>query len=133
MREDLQQFLIYVVSSVEQLEILLLLRREPERAWSASEVSAELRGNAESAQLRLVSLLEHALVENVPNGGGGMAHFRYRPATPRLAALVDAVAQAYAERRYSVINTLYSGSTRKLTELADAFKFNKKKEVPDHG
>jgi hypothetical protein len=96
------------ISSVEQLAILLLLRANPFRSWSATEVSRELRGSEHSAGVRLSDLLESKLVED--RSTEGEARYIYAPASEKLRGTLDAVAEAYAERPHSVIALIYSDS-----------------------
>jgi hypothetical protein len=90
------------VSSVEQLEILLLLRSDPTRAWTADAISAELRGDARSVRMRLGELAEAGLV--APSG----AEYHYAPASDELARAVDALDDCYARRRHAVVALIFS-------------------------
>lgn len=94
------------ISSVEQLAILLLLRANPFRTWTAAQVSRELRGSEHSAGLRLSDLLEQQLIED--RGSDGEPAYAYAPSSEALRDTLDAVAEAYAERPYSVIALIYS-------------------------
>jgi predicted ArsR family transcriptional regulator len=120
--EKLSQFILTVIDSIGQLEVLLLLRAHPERDWSASEVSDELRTNAPSATEHLDRLTHHglfALSESPPR------RYRFRPRTPELAAAVDLLNQAYRDDRVAVINMIYSKPMERIRIFADAFKIRK--------
>lgn len=106
--EAVTAFVRASISSVEQLAILLLLRANPFRSWTATEVSRELRGSEHSAELRLTDLLEQRLVEN--QSTDGEPRYVYSPASEDVRDTLDAVADAYAERPYSVIALIYSDS-----------------------
>ena len=54
--------------------------------------------------------------------------FQYAPKTSDLHQLVDVLVQLYAERRVTIINTIYSGPLRKLQDFADAFRFRNKEK-----
>ena len=99
------------ISSVEQLAILLLLRANPFRTWTATEVSRELRGSEHSAQLRLSDLLDQQLIEE--RRDGGEVAYVYAPSSEALRDTIDAVAEAYAERPYSVIALIYSDTRQR--------------------
>lgn len=104
------------IESVEQLEVLLLLRREAARSFSPGAVGRELRIAEGSAAGRLVDLHARGLLQRE-----AAEEYRYRPES---AALDDAVARlsaAYAERRVSIINLIFSKPTEKIRSFADAF------------
>jgi hypothetical protein len=56
---------------------------------------------------------------------GTPAQFRYAPRTPDLAGAVEELAQAYADRRVSVIGLIFAKPTDKLRSFADAFRIRK--------
>ena len=51
--DEIKAFIADHIRSVEQLEILLLLQRNPGREWSAADVSKELYVSPESTATRL--------------------------------------------------------------------------------
>src|ERR1051326_5760778 len=59
---DVKQFIAKHISSVDQLEVLLLLRDHPEREWSAQDVGRQLHMSYASALLRLANLRSRGLV-----------------------------------------------------------------------
>ena len=114
---DLLAFVRQHVRSVWALELLLLLRREPERSWAAPELVRELRAS-------------HGLVAD--NLGGferaGLAthdadqRHRYCPATPLLDALCARLEDAYRARPVTIVN-LIAAPDDPIQSFADAFKF----------
>lgn len=110
------------IESVEQLEVLLLLHRTPNRAHAAADVANELRIDQGSAQRRMEDLVARGLVE--PDGAG----FVYRTNNAR-DAQVRALADAYRERRVSVITLIFSKPQKPAPDparaLADAFKLKR--------
>jgi hypothetical protein len=125
--EQLKAFIAEHIHSVEQVEILLLLRHAPERGWTAQQVSAELRTDPDSAQQRLADLRVRGLVAGAE---ASAAVYSYAPRTPEVAALVDQLAFAYANRRYTVIDLIFTKPSDKIRVFADAFRLRKPKE-PD--
>ena len=105
------------ISSIEQLEVLLLLRREAGRAWSGDAVARELRINPESARARLEDLDARGLLARE-----GPDEYRYSPRTGELDRAVAATARAYADLRVTVINHIFSKPVDKIRTFADAFK-----------
>ncbi len=117
--EAVLRFIVDRVDSVEQLEILLLLHRHPERAWNAESLARELRISAFSGGERLEDLMRAGLLARVD----GSAHdFRYAPETPALDESVSGLATAYAKRRVTVINLIFSKPIDKIRTFADAFR-----------
>lgn len=112
--------IVDLIDSVEQLEVLLLLHRSAPRAMAASEVANELRIEAGSAERRMENLVENGLLEK--DGAG----FVYRANNPR-DGQVRSLADAYRERRVSVITLIFSKpqKTDPARALADAFKFKR--------
>lgn len=117
--EDLQRFIAAHVHSVEQIEVLLLLKKEPAREWTASEVSRALSSHPHSVETRMLDLRARGLVKS--REGEQEFRFRYAP-EPGLDVLVEQLARAYAERRTSVINLIFSKPIDSIRTLADAFR-----------
>lgn len=112
--QDIERFIGRYIRSVEQLEILLTVRRE-RRAWTADALARELRIDAGSAARRLAELSADGFVR--PDAES----FVYE-AKGELDAAVEALARVYNERRVAVISTIFSPSTDRLRSFADAFK-----------
>jgi hypothetical protein len=120
--EVVRRFIVDHVDSVEQLEILLLLHQHPGRTWDAEAVARELRISALSAGDRLEDMRRVGLLVRVEGRPGG---FRYAPETPGLEDAVSGLATAYAERRVTVINLIFSKPVDKIRTFADAFRLRK--------
>lgn len=105
------------IHSVEQLEVLLLLRRERLRGFTGEEIARELRIHPASANDRLADLCERhlAVIEGARTFYG---------ATGELDQLVGALATAYGDARVAVIQTIFTRPDP-LRSFADAFKLRK--------
>lgn len=123
MDPEVQRFLLTFIGSVEQLEVLLLLRSAPQRTWTASEVSSELRRARRSIGRCLDRLARQRLA--VRAGADG---FRYTD-DESIEQRVAAVAQTFRERPVSVVTLIYSKGVDEMQTLADAFLFKKGDEV----
>jgi hypothetical protein len=115
------------ITSVEQLEILLLLRSRPDADFGVDEVADEMRTSGQSARGRLEDLRARGLVSSRADGASTV--YRYQPATDSLRRAVERLADAYAERRYTVIELIFAKPIEKLRLYADAFRF--RKDDPD--
>jgi DNA-binding IclR family transcriptional regulator len=111
------------VGSVEQIEVLLAVREGP-RTWSASELSEHLRLDATSVANRLTSLCAHGFL--VEEGG----RYRFAPVSSELASAAGALARAYAERKYSVMDEIFSRPRESdpVTVFANAFRLRRDDE-----
>lgn len=118
--EDVLSFLRTSIRSVWTLELLLLLWRAQERAWSAAELVRELRAS-DSIVLDGIAVLQAASLV-VPHGKDG---FRYTPASSVLDQLVQRLAQLYRERPAAVTKALFASPDQKLQTFADAFRLKK--------
>ena len=112
------QFIRAHISSVEQLETLLLLRSDPGRPWSSAEVGATLRTLPESIDLRLHDLQQHGLV--TPDGEGWLL----APGVD--AGLVDDLAGCWKKRRVAVIAMIFAEpGDDPARSFADAFRIRR--------
>ena len=108
---DVLSFIREHIRSVWALELLLKLKADPERCWSADA--------------NLAALVAAGL--SVPDDAGC---FRYRPAAPALARLCDELEETYRVRPVTVIRWI-SAPAERLKSLADAFRF--KPQGPSKG
>jgi hypothetical protein len=115
--EEVRRFIAAHLVAVEQLEVLLLLHRF-RRPWSAEEVHAELRTSPSSASERLEDLTRRQLLR--PDGQP--PRYLFSPTDPAHEATVAALANAYAERRYTVIELIFAKPVDRLRVYADAFR-----------
>lgn len=116
---SVRRFLARCVDSVEQLEIVLLLQRHPNRSWNAMEVGDALA-------------LDHRIVERQLEilGGrdlldvrlGAEIRYRFRPGSPDVAADARQVADAYRTSRGSVLAFVTARRRRALLDFSDAFR-----------
>jgi predicted transcriptional regulator len=109
-----------VIRSVWALELLLLMRNQPTRAWSAEELVRELRAN--------LPLIEHNLRQLV---AGGLVvrddgDFRYGPASPTLDEACASLERAYRERPVAIVNLIVGAATDNVQGFADAFRLKRR-------
>jgi DNA-binding IclR family transcriptional regulator len=109
------QFIDSCIDSIEQLEVLLLLWRSRPQALAPQAINRDLGSSLESITRRLDSMSRLGLVERLG------VEFRYSP-EPTKDAIVERVAQAYRERRVSVITYVVNRPNQSLRAFADAFR-----------
>lgn len=118
-----RSFLIDELSSMAQLEMLLLLHAEPERVFRPEDVAAALRIDPGWADAELVRLHRRGLLSIVDGA------YRYDPQRTDLAHATDGLAKAMSTHRVSVITLLFSTPSDGIGSFADAFKLRR----PDDG
>jgi hypothetical protein len=103
---DLPQAVRYLIAryidSVQQVEILRLLAREPDREWTTGEVSRALRIAPDPCEAWLARFAEAGLVAR----GRGV----YRHGTPVDGAPgpVEELLECFGARRLAIIDFIYS-------------------------
>lgn len=120
---EIRRFIAEHIDAAEQLEILLLLHRSPERAWTALEVSQSIYTVPASATMRLEGLVAHGFLTST---GGADPQYRYSPGSAELRAQVDALAEAYRADRVSLIKLIFARPPDPLQSFADAFRLRGK-------
>jgi hypothetical protein len=100
--DDLRAFIARNIHSVEQLEILLFVRRRRETTHTAPAVARELHFDVRSTATRLAELDRIGLVRQTGDG------YEYA-AAGALDAAVRALNDAYVDRRVAVISAIYAG------------------------
>ena len=118
---SVQQFLSKYIRSLEQLEVLLLLRNSSDRPWTSAEVYEVVRSSRSSIEERLESFVQLGFLAKKD---GSPATFHYAP-TDNLAAAVDQTAGAYQKWRVRVIEAIFTPVVDPAQRFADAFKVRK--------
>lgn len=118
--ENLERFIRERLPSTEQVEIVLLLRAEPERAWSAPEVSQRLGTPPESTAMRLFLLASNGVVTF--DGTGGVPKYRHNPADQ---ALIDELAEVFEARPGAIYDVVGAPTRDPIRSFSDAFKLKK--------
>jgi hypothetical protein len=114
---DLHAFVREHLRSVWALELLLMLRRQPDRCWKPAELVAELRASGPLVGDNLAAFERSGLA--VCDEAGC---WRYAPAAPVLDELAARLERAYRERPVAIIN-LIAAPPDPIQGLADAFKW----------
>jgi hypothetical protein len=116
--DPVRQFIARDIVSIEQLEILLLLREHRARAWSPAEVTDRIQSSLPSVSDRLADLVRRGLLRRDDD------RFRYDPPADQDVIIAE-LAGEYRDRRYSVIDLIFSKGSDKLKVFADAFRVKK--------
>lgn len=117
------QFLKANIQSIAQLELLLLLYGDRDKAWSVAGAAKNQYTAANMTHSALETLRSSGLVSLVEDSE---PRYRYAPVSEKLDKLVGELAQLYSERRVSIVNAVYSSPLDTLQSFADAFRIRKK-------
>jgi hypothetical protein len=121
--EEVQRFIARYITSVEQLEVLLLLFSEPSRSWTPEAVYGQIQSHPGSVHQRLDDLVLSGFLIKEP----ATSTYRYSPADGERAQAVPLLAKAYRERRVKVIELIFAKPIDQVKAFADAFKLRKDK------
>lgn len=119
-----KQFITEHLDSVMQLELLLQIASCAGKTCTAPELAQQLRIDAAWVEAQLRAMAAVGLI-GASELSGSASQFKYEPRTPELAATVDELARAYADRRVTVIGLIFAKPTDKLRSFADAFRIRK--------
>lgn len=119
---DVRRFILTSVPSVPYLEAVLLLRADPQQAWTGPRLAQRLYVPERTAADLLAQLRDGGVAE--PADGAAV---RFAPA-PDLADVLDRLAEAYAAHLMTVTDLIHSRVERRAQQFADAFRFRKDKE-----
>ena len=117
----LRDFLQQRLTSIDQIEIVLLLRRDSARAWTAPEVAAAVGTPQESAAMRLFLLASGGLIVFEP---AGMPKYRYASGNAGADAMLSELAELYESDR-DAVGALVGVPPDPLRSFANAFKLKK--------
>ena len=114
---EINQFVRAYIPSVWALELLILLRSDPERRWSAVELLKELRASTSLVDENLARFERQGLALQDARG------WHFAPANPHLEALAGELAALYRERPMFTIGLIARPDP--LQALADAFRIKR--------
>lgn len=113
-----------LVDSLDGLEVLLALAREPGREWTAAQISVHLRISERAALDALERLGQRGVAQVSPARA-----FRWGPAGDRERAHAARVLEYYERRRIELINYVASSSLKRIRALADAFRIRRDEQT----
>ena len=115
--QRVRQLIGSAIPTVWALELLLFLKRNGEHVWSVDQLVRELRGSVLLVTENLIQLQRAGLVT-----AQGTDRYRYLPATPALAGLVDELEKYSAERPFAVRDAILAAPHSRIQLFADAFR-----------
>jgi len=119
--DDLRRFLLASGLSVPHVEAILLLRGDVATNWDARRLASRVYVAERRAADMLGELAELGIVAAEEQPG----EYRYAPATPELAALLDALAETYARQLVDVTELIHAAADPVARQFAAAFRFRR--------
>lgn len=114
---ELRAFLYSCIDTIEQLEMLVLLRRSGQ-PWTTRAVAAELGLKDVQTRASLEMLTARGLLAA---RAGDEVTYTFEPRTPELTRYAAQLAEAFATARSAVLRFVAS-SSRRTKSFSDAFK-----------
>jgi hypothetical protein len=119
--ERLQAFLEQRLSSIEHIDVVMLLSADPSRSWTAPEVAAALRTAPETAAMRLFLLASGGLIAFEPSA---IPRYRYASADEETMAMIRELTEVFATNRDALMAAVESPRDP-IRSFSDAFKLKK--------
>lgn len=117
---EVKDFLSKNITSIEQLEILLLVFRNTAKNWRQEEIAQTLGIQMDATENCLRMLSERGLVDK----HASTMHYQ-ASANEELHRQIATVAKSYSERRITMINFIFSRHLDRIRAFADSFKLKK--------
>ena len=109
---------------MEQVEILLLLSSNPDKAWSARSVYEVVKSNPASVEARLQEFSARGILKEETSPE---VRYRFLPDLQGIQEVVKELREAYKERPVKVVQAIYSKPPDSVQEFARAFRVRKDK------
>ena len=118
--KDVKEFISQHVHSLAQLEVLLMLHRDPGRTWTAEQITSSLYLQRQMVEDLLADLVGRGFAAE------SNATFSYKSAGDIVHGLIGRLAQLYQERRVSVISEIFAKPADSARAFAEAFRLRGK-------
>lgn len=119
--ERLKAFLGQRLSSLDQIEVVMLLRADPARSWTAPEVAAALGTAPEPAAMRLFLLASGGLIAFEPRA---IPRYRYASVDEETNSMLQELSEVLAADRDAVMAAV-APPRDPIRSFSDAFKLKK--------
>lgn len=119
--QHVRDFIVRHIDSVQQVETLELLLREPDREWTSAQISRTLHIPPDACAKWLERFVAVGVLEQ---GDEGVRHAGKGPHVRAADDLVD----LYARRRTTVIEAIYNKPSTAIQSFSDAFRMRKRED-----
>jgi hypothetical protein len=121
--QPVASFIAKYISSLEQLEVIVLVSEAPLRTWTAREVFDLVLSSEASIANRLADFATKGVLTAV--GTNGPPAYQFAPPTEEMRAAVALTVQFYRERPFQAIKAIFKPQVDPVQAFADAFRFRK--------
>lgn len=121
----IQTFIDENIRCVEELEVLLVLRKHPEKDWDAVDVSHELKIDPISASNYLMGLYLKGLLGHQEHKGRFYS-YRYRTVPKAKDKQLSELAAAFERARSEVVDYIFTSQRRQFRAFSEVFDLKKK-------
>lgn len=121
--EALRSFIRDTIPSLDAAELLVMLTREPARAYDPGGAVEALKPtplSEENARRYLAHFEARGVAANAGEG-----RYRYAPADARIEELVKELVRAFNERPVTLVRVIYAAKDEKIRSFAEAFRIKK--------
>jgi hypothetical protein len=119
--QEVSGFILNHVDSVEQLEILIMLRESAPRIWTIEEICHSLHSTKSSVELRVKGLCAKGFLECSATAAG------YKKQSNESERIIQNVIDTYKHKKTRTIELIFSKPHPNLIGFANAFKLRKDK------
>jgi hypothetical protein len=124
--DTVQRFIAKYIRSLDELEILLLLRQNPQKEWGAPAIAGALQLDRAIVEARLEALEASGLVAGRQVAAERL--YRYDLCSGEHVHALTELAKWYSTHRVKVIALIFAQPQDKIQTFADAFRFRKEEE-----
>jgi predicted transcriptional regulator len=114
----IQQFIAQHIQSVEELEILCLLGKEPSEFLQVGAIFRQIKSNESSIAGRLKKFAREKIVILQGDETYGLSPAHHK--------IVAELAASYGERQVSVLELIYKKPSPSIQDFSEAFRLKKK-------
>jgi predicted transcriptional regulator len=129
--ETVRDFLSTHIRSMSELEVLLLLQRDPSRWWTAHQVNAELKSSLESASTHLEHLCLAGLLQQRKVAESAEQEYRFHADEAHLATIAQLATALSRGWVAAIVDAIYAARRNSIRDFADAFRLGKKGDPND--
>jgi hypothetical protein len=129
--EDVRRFLLEHIESYEQLEVLIHLRKQPDRSSSSEAIASASSIPLAAVEAALEDLREAGLAE--VSSRGAAPEWRYVALQPDVDATIVRLSQAYEENAIDIVKLMNANAiervrTSAIRAFANAFIVGRSKK-----
>ncbi len=115
------QFILQRISTVTELEALLIMSADESREWSVDDIASRVYVATPSSAAVLHSLHQRQLIDSADGG----AHYRFSPASDEERQTVRQTAEAYRSHLIPIATLIHRKASNPVQEFARAFSLKK--------